>query len=315
MKKVLLVLMVGIAATITTHSNTVSDSKIKTSKEFVEAVLNHGFKNENCELDNKSLIKSDQKLNNKIHDILNGFGGISIDNFDMGQCLTRDSITDQIFITEFWQKNKQSYGNNLHLYIANNPINNETLVIIVDDDNNKYYLGDKSEFLLAKFSENKETKDSLKNLFFPLGYSFKDLSNRFDIKNERIEAEKKYQQEIKEWNISCRVDRFEGTKICSMNQRYGDIMVAIINGYHNVYVGRDHYPGTLSAVKIDGNKPFYGKEGMIQNPKLVIEQMKRGKVAYTRYKEWPYEYNKDNQSDLSGFTLKWVEMQNRYKKL
>jgi hypothetical protein len=48
-------------------------------------------------------------------------------------------------------------------------------------------------------------------------------------------------------------------------------------------VGRDHYPRSQSAIKIDSNTPIYGYEGSSSTPQKAIEQMKRGKVAYTRY--------------------------------
>ena len=43
--------------------------------------------------------------------------------------------------------------------------------------------------------------------------------------------------------------------------------------------------------------------------------MKKGKVAYTRYKEWPYEYNKDGEVELEGFAKKLEEMKSQYKEL
>ena len=92
-------------------------------------------------------------------------------------------------------------------------------------------------------------------------------------------------------------------------------MVGIYNGQHSVYVGRDHYPRSQSVIKIDSNTPIYGYEGSSSTPQKAIEQMKRGKVAYTRYKEWPYDYNQDGEVDLTGFTEKYNEMMEEYKKL
>lgn len=118
-----------------------------------------------------------------------------------------------------------------------------------------------------------------------------------------------------EWSINCSRDRFNGQKICSLYRPYSDLMVNIIDGYYSVYVGGSHFPRSQSAIKIDENKPVYGYEGTSQTPQKVIEQMKNGKVAYTRYKEWPYEYNRDGETDLTGFTEKFNEMLEEYKKL
>ncbi|TCB79329.1 hypothetical protein E0H89_03485 [Acinetobacter sp. ANC 3781] len=117
------------------------------------------------------------------------------------------------------------------------------------------------------------------------------------------------------WNSSCSRDRFNGTKICSLSKVHSDVMVSIINGRYSVYVGENHYPNTQSVIKIDDNSPIYGVEGSSKTPQKVIEQMRNGKIAYTRYKEWPYEYNKDGEVDLTGFKEKFEQMKEEYKKL
>lgn len=118
-----------------------------------------------------------------------------------------------------------------------------------------------------------------------------------------------------EWNSSCSKDKFNGTKICSLSKAHSDVMVSIINGRYSVYVGGNHYPNTQSAIKIDDNSPIYGIEGSSKTPQKVIEQMKNGKIAYTRYKEWPYEYNQDGEVDLTGFKDKFEQMKEEYRKL
>lgn len=118
-----------------------------------------------------------------------------------------------------------------------------------------------------------------------------------------------------DWNFSCSKDKFNGTKSCFLSKMYSDVMVGIYNGQHTVYIGRDHYPRSQSAIKIDDNAPVYGYEGSSNTPKKLIEQMKKGRVAYTRYKEWPYDYNQDGETDLTGFTEKYNEMLEKYKTL
>lgn len=117
------------------------------------------------------------------------------------------------------------------------------------------------------------------------------------------------------WSYSCKKDKFNKSKSCYLHRARSDVMVGVYNGQHSVYVGRDHYPRSRSAIKIDNNVPVYGYEGSSHTPQKVIEQMKKGKVAYTRYQEWPYEYNQDGEVDLTGFTEKYNEMLEEYKKL
>lgn len=121
--------------------------------------------------------------------------------------------------------------------------------------------------------------------------------------------------EFTKWKNSCSKDRFNNTKSCSLTNSYSDVMVTIISGRYGVYVGRKHYPRTQSAIKIDENAPIYGYEGISNTPQKIIEQMKNGKTAYTRYKEWPYEYNKDGEVDLTGFKEAFNQMLEEYKKL
>lgn len=121
--------------------------------------------------------------------------------------------------------------------------------------------------------------------------------------------------EFTKWKSNCSKDRFNNTKSCSLTKSYSDVMVTIINGRYDVYVGRKHYPRTQSAIKIDERTPTYGYEGISNTPQKIIEQMKNGKVAYTRYKEWPYEYNKDSEVDLTGFKEAFNQMLEEYKKL
>lgn len=121
--------------------------------------------------------------------------------------------------------------------------------------------------------------------------------------------------EFTKWKSNCSKDKFNNTKSCSLNKSHGDVMVTIINGRYGVYVGRKHFPRTQSAIKIDENAPIYGYEGISNTPQKAIEQMKNGKVAYTRYKEWPYEYNRDGEVDLVGFKEAFNQMLEEYKKL
>lgn len=143
------------------------------------------------------------------------------------------------------------------------------------------------------------------------------LSIKKDESIDYVEVKKIHidDSDITGWKVNCSKDRFNGTKSCSLNKPYRDLMVTLIDGSYGVYVGGNHFPNTTSAIKVDNNPTIYGYEGVSKTPLKVIEQMKRGKVAYTRYKEWPYEYNKDGEVELDGFAKKFEEMTSQYKEL
>lgn len=118
-----------------------------------------------------------------------------------------------------------------------------------------------------------------------------------------------------DWKTACSKDRFNGSKSCTLSKMHSDVMVFIIDGRYNVHVGRNHFPRSKSIIKIDDHAPIYGYEGTSNTPQKAIEQMKKGKVAYTRYKEWPYEYDRDSDVDLTGFSEKYEQMLEEYKQL
>ena len=115
------------------------------------------------------------------------------------------------------------------------------------------------------------------------------------------------------WSINCEKKKFDNMKICYMHE--GDLWVFLTNGRYSVSVGSDHYPGSQGGLKIDNSSAIYGYEGEFPKPSSVIERLKKGKIAYTRYKKWPYEYNKDGEVSLEDFTKKFNEMLKQYKNL
>lgn len=133
---------------------------------------------------------------------------------------------------------------------------------------------------------------------------------------EEIKPNEKYSNDILfGWSASCRKDPFNSRKICHVSR--DQLRVLYIDGKYAVSVGKNHYPGTESAIKIDDNVHYSGREGLI-NPmyaNLIVKQMKEGSKAIIRYREWPYDYDKDSEVDLTGFTKKLNEMLEWYKKL
>lgn len=115
------------------------------------------------------------------------------------------------------------------------------------------------------------------------------------------------------WSISCDKDKFNGLKMCHMSKN--GLFVFLMSGKFTVSIGVDHFPRSSSAIKVDNNKTIYGVEGDFRNPLGIIEQLKKGHIASTRYQRWPYESNVDEDVDLAGFNealdfIKW-----RYRQL
>lgn len=117
----------------------------------------------------------------------------------------------------------------------------------------------------------------------------------------------------KQWSIDCKKDKFNDLKVCHMVNN--SLFVFLIGGKFSVSLGSNHFPNSSAAIKIDNNKTIYGIEGEFKNSIPVIEQLKRGKLALTRYQEWPYEINKDREVKLTGFNESLDYMKWAYKRL
>ena len=113
--------------------------------------------------------------------------------------------------------------------------------------------------------------------------------------------------------IYCRKKEFDNTKICYL--KADDIYVFLINGRYSVDVGSNHYPRSKAGLRIDNNPAVYGYEGEFSKPLSIIEKLKKGKFAYTRYQEWPYLSDIDKKTDLKDFTKQFNEMLKQYKEL
>ena len=160
-------------------------------------------------------------------------------------------------------------------------------------------------------------------------YSLRDHDSPVLLKNNRsrynhLKVEKKtyypdssihahYNFEPQTWWVNCHKKKFDNMKVCSMSE--GDLWVFLINGRYSVSVGSDHYPRSKGGLRIDNSSAIYGYEGELPKPLSIIERLKKGKVAYTRYQEWPYEYDKDGEVSLKNFTKQFNEMLKQYKNL
>ena len=94
-----------------------------------------------------------------------------------------------------------------------------------------------------------------------------------------------------------------------------NLWIFLINGRYSVSVGVDHYPRSKAGLRIDNSPAIYGYEGELPKPLSIIERLKKGKVAYTRYQEWPNQYNTDDEVSLKEFNQYFNQMLSEYKKL
>lgn len=295
---------------------------VESVKVFAGKISKSKSYNENCDIGNYQLLANDKTLRDKIESALISFGGMTVADFDMGECAGSENIKENIFMTHFWQKNTRKLNHRLDLFIAYDFKDQRVLSVIIDNELNPYFIGDIFDDLKNALKTNpiyfnnfsKVNLDSNLRFLDLKEYKEEVLATPSTVLSKTFSAEVLPEVEVgSQWYSSCNKDRFDGSKVCVMSS--GDVMVGIINGNYGVYVGGDHYPNTPSAIKIDNNPAIYGFEGHSRSPLVVIEQMKRGRVAYTRYKKWPYEYNKDGEVDLSGFTFKFNELIRRYKSL
>ena len=296
-------------------SNSINEEKSKkiTNVEaFINKVQNGTFENKDCSLDNFNLLETDKKFKDKISLSLKEFGGLNIKEFDMGECLNSDSVTNGLLVTKFWQKNKEFNNNHLSLYIAYNVYKDEALLIILDDDEVSYLLGAKLQNLKNSLSNNKNLKDDYK-LFYDIS------SLNFDDFKQKLENQKSRDKEIEkiknpDWKHNCKKDRFTNDRSCFLYNK--DLSIIYLNGRFGVVIGGNHFPGSNGSLKIDNNPTLNANEGkFLTNPSRIIDQLKNGKIAYTRYKKWPYEYNIDSDVKLNGFMKAFNEMLESYRRL
>lgn len=315
------ILLIGLIFSFDIYAKSVNSVSVFSSK-----IIKQKSYNNDCGISNDLLLANDDTLRSKVEVALATFGGMSIADFDMGECVSSQNFKQNIFITHFWQKNTEKLNHRLDLFIAYDFKNGRVFSVIIDNENNSYFMGDDDIDLKNALKKDTIYSNNFSKVNLDSNLKFSDLKEHVDkissiattlpitvLSTESISKSLPEVEKESQWKLRCDKDRFNGTKMCYMLS--GDVMVSIINGNYRVYIGSDHYPRTLAAIKIDNNPALYGSEGHIEYPSIAIHQMKKGKVAYTRYKKWPYSYNRDHEIDLSGFTLKFNELMKRYKEL
>lgn len=114
-------------------------------------------------------------------------------------------------------------------------------------------------------------------------------------------------------NIICTKDKFNASKLCTLSN--SSLMISIYNGKKGILVGQKHFPHKSSAIKIDNGTTFYGKEGVFKNEDKIISELLKGKTVYTRYVEWPYTYNVDDEISLNEFNKAYQKLKSNYDDL
>ena len=91
--------------------------------------------------------------------------------------------------------------------------------------------------------------------------------------------------------------------------------MSLIEGKYFIEIEKNNSGYKKIAIRIDNKPTIYGVYGVIPEPKLIIEQMKKGRIVYTRYAKYPNGKNIDNEINLDGFTKAFNEMLLQYSKL
>lgn len=108
---------------------------------------------------------------------------------------------------------------------------------------------------------------------------------------------------LENWSFSCKADEIDDSHWCSMRKK--GISVGVWkDGSGVVSVGHSHYPGSSVTIRVDKNAPITKSEDSSfsqSQTKEILDQLRAGTSAVTRYQEWPYQSNKDTRVDLFGF--------------
>lgn len=108
------------------------------------------------------------------------------------------------------------------------------------------------------------------------------------------------------WSTRCDVDEITDEHSCSISKE--DIAIIIKGDRSYVLVGKDHYPGSESVVRIDKGTPIKTNNNgvfSLDDSRAIIEKLKTGSEIVTRYMEWPNKYNKDKKWEIYGFPQAW----------
>lgn len=103
------------------------------------------------------------------------------------------------------------------------------------------------------------------------------------------------------WQIDCKIDKIDDSRSCYT--RRGELWIFRGSIGYWISIGGNHYPGSVVTLRIDGRpaltapaKAGFSKGAATQ----ALGQLRGGKLARTRYQEWPYDENIDGEVALAG---------------
>lgn len=116
--------------------------------------------------------------------------------------------------------------------------------------------------------------------------------------------EQSYKKGHRFWTVVCYDDRIDDTRNCIVEN--GNLYAGVTSdGLKYIGVGREHYPGSTIAIRIDGGTPLKWREDKYLGAGRIevwIDRLKKGSTALVRYRRWPENRNIDQEVTLTGFT-------------
>lgn len=264
---------------------------------------------QSCILNGLDLYKQSRSYQSSVdYRLTKYFGGATLSDFDQGECISSKNFKKYgYFTTKYNQVNKKSMGYQLELYVVQDGANN-TLLAINDNNGKTYILKDNIRpiidaelqgVLYDRLQDDKATSKydlNSKNTYANFGY---DTSNEYYM----------------DWNaIECRSDKFDGYKSCYSSQN--NIVVGFDGGVYSIFIKGNHYPDTVSELKIDNNKTILGKEGSFStNMDVILDQAKNGDRLFYRTTYWPNSYRTEGSISLRGFSKLLEDMKTKHSEL
>lgn len=124
-----------------------------------------------------------------------------------------------------------------------------------------------------------------------------------------VPREFEYGKEPTRWHMICEKDRMSDKRLCLLKPMNAPSVLVSYNGASraiSVDDGGAGFPGSIDQVRIDRNAPLSTRNGTAFSGKsaaVLLAQMKRGNVIYSRFRDWPYNHIVDRQTSLEKFSI------------
>lgn len=173
---------------------------------------------------------------------------------------------------------------------------------------------EKREMDLSSIIEINKTETGIIN-GVPYDIYYTDGSGTFG----GVEGATKVELDQDNWTVACEKDSISDKKSCYI-QRHDLWIWLYENGNLKISIGRDYYPSSTIAIRVDSRKPFYtsadnGGFFPSAQTKNIIAQLKSGKKVTTKYVKWPYGSAVDESFGLYGLNEAYLYIQWAIKKI